>query len=100
MRVESENVRTGEMIHTSTAYLTMVALDDEGMPDRVPPVAPETPDEVSARPRGAAAPRHAAGGAAADRGGAGGAEASAGRAGSGRIVRQLAPRRELALRIV
>jgi acyl-CoA hydrolase len=45
VRVESENVRTGETKHTSTAYLTMVALDDEGRPAEVPPVAPETPDE-------------------------------------------------------
>ena len=46
VRVESENVRTGELIHTSTAYLTMVALDDEGNPTEVRPLAPETPDEV------------------------------------------------------
>jgi acyl-CoA hydrolase len=46
VRVESENVRTGETTHTSTAYLTMVALDDEGGPTEVPPLAPETPDEV------------------------------------------------------
>jgi acyl-CoA hydrolase len=46
VRVESENVRTGEVLHTSTAYLTMVALDDEGNPTEVPPVAPETPDEL------------------------------------------------------
>ena len=46
VRVESENVRSGEVLHTSTAYLTMVALDDEGNPTEVPPVAPETPDEV------------------------------------------------------
>ncbi|MEA2407087.1 MAG: hypothetical protein QOE69_1206 [Thermoleophilaceae bacterium] len=46
VRVESENVRTGEVIHTSTAYLTMVALDDEGNPKEVPPLAPETPDEL------------------------------------------------------
>jgi acyl-CoA hydrolase len=46
VRVESENVRTGELIHTSTAYLTMVALDDEGNPTQVRPLAPETPDEV------------------------------------------------------
>jgi acyl-CoA hydrolase len=45
VRVEAENVRTGEVTHTSTAYLTMVALDDEGRPASVPPVAPETPDE-------------------------------------------------------
>ena len=46
MRVESENVRSGEVLHTSTAYLTMVALDDEGNPTEVPPLAPETPDEI------------------------------------------------------
>ena len=46
VRVESENVRTGEIQHTSTAYLTMVALDDDGNPTAVPPVAPETPDET------------------------------------------------------
>jgi acyl-CoA hydrolase len=46
VRVESENERTGEVLHTSTAYLTMVALDDEGNPTEVPPIAPETPDEV------------------------------------------------------
>jgi acyl-CoA hydrolase len=45
VRLESENVRTGDQLHTSTAYLTMVALDDEGRPTPVPPVAPETPDE-------------------------------------------------------
>ena len=46
VRVESENVRTGEVLHTSTAYLTMVALDDEGNPTEVRPLAPETPDEL------------------------------------------------------
>jgi acyl-CoA hydrolase len=46
VRVESENVRTGETLHTSTAYLTMVALDDNGTPTAVPPVAPQTPDEA------------------------------------------------------
>jgi acyl-CoA hydrolase len=45
VRVESENVRSGEVLHTSTAYLTMVALDDDGNPKEVPPLAPETPDE-------------------------------------------------------
>ena len=46
VRVESENVRSGEVLHTSTAYLTMVALDDDGEPTEVPPVAPETQDEI------------------------------------------------------
>jgi acyl-CoA hydrolase len=45
VRVESENVRTGEIVHTSTAYLTMVALDDDGSPTQVPPLAPDSPDE-------------------------------------------------------
>ena len=45
VRVEAENIRTGEVTHTSAAYLTMVALDDDGRPTAVPPIAPETPDE-------------------------------------------------------
>ena len=36
VRVEAENPRTGEGRHTSTAYLTMVALDDNGRPAEVP----------------------------------------------------------------
>jgi acyl-CoA hydrolase len=46
VRVESENVRSGEVLHTSTAYLTMVALDDEGNPTEVPPIDAQTPDEL------------------------------------------------------
>jgi acyl-CoA hydrolase len=46
VRVEAENVHTGEVRHTSTAYLTMVALDDEGQPAPVPPVASQTEDEL------------------------------------------------------
>jgi acyl-CoA hydrolase len=46
VRVISENVRTGATQHTSTAYLTMVALDDDGRPTPVPPLAPETADEL------------------------------------------------------
>jgi acyl-CoA hydrolase len=45
VRVESENVRTGETVHTSTAYLTMVALDDDGNPTEVPPISAVTGDE-------------------------------------------------------
>jgi acyl-CoA hydrolase len=43
VRVDAENPRTGEVRHTNTAYLTMVALDDEGSPKRVPPLIPTTP---------------------------------------------------------
>jgi acyl-CoA hydrolase len=46
VRVESEDIRTGECLHTSTAYLTMVALNDDGRPTQVAPLAPETPDEL------------------------------------------------------
>jgi acyl-CoA hydrolase len=45
VRVEAENIRSGERTHTSTAYLTMVALDEDGRPAPVPPIAPETRDE-------------------------------------------------------
>ena len=44
VRVEKENVWTGERVHTSTAYLTMVALDHEGQPALIPAIAPDTPD--------------------------------------------------------
>jgi acyl-CoA hydrolase len=45
VRVEAENPRTGEARHTSTAYVTMVALDDDGRPTEVPPLVPESADE-------------------------------------------------------
>src|SRR3954447_14726210 len=46
VRVESENPMTGEVRHTNSAYLTMVAVDDEGRPVPVPPLEPEAPDEL------------------------------------------------------
>jgi acyl-CoA hydrolase len=46
VRVEAEDVRTGEVRHTSTAYVTMVALDDEGKPTPVPPAIAESDDEL------------------------------------------------------
>ncbi len=45
VRVEAENIRSGELTHTSTAYLTMVALDEDGRPAPVPPIAAGTRDE-------------------------------------------------------
>src|SRR3954464_9833393 len=50
VRVEAENVHTGEAMYTSTAYLTMVALTPEGKPAEVPPVDPQTDDDRR-RPR-------------------------------------------------
>ena len=45
VRVEAEDIRSGEVKHTSTAYMTMVALDDDGRPQAVPPVDPQTDSE-------------------------------------------------------
>jgi acyl-CoA hydrolase len=45
VRVEAENPISGEKRHTSTAYLTMVALDDEGKPAPAPPLLTESEDE-------------------------------------------------------
>ena len=45
VRVESENVRSGEIRHSSTAYLTMVAVDEDGRPVPVPPLLAESEDE-------------------------------------------------------
>jgi acyl-CoA hydrolase len=45
VRVEAEDVRTGDVRHTSTAYVTMVALDERGQPTPVPPALAESDDE-------------------------------------------------------
>jgi acyl-CoA hydrolase len=45
VRVEAENYVTHERVHTSSAYLVFVALDDVGRPRPVPPVVPQTDDE-------------------------------------------------------
>ena len=45
VRVESENLLTGERRHTSTAYLTYVALDGRGQPLPLPPMILETEEE-------------------------------------------------------
>jgi len=46
VRVEAEHVATGEVAHTCTAYLTMVALGEEdGKPVPLPAVEPETAED-------------------------------------------------------
>ena len=55
VRVEAENPRTGEVRHTSTAYLTMVAVDDEGRPTPVPPLVTESAGRGAPHARGRAA---------------------------------------------
>src|SRR5260370_5710113 len=41
----AENLQTGADPHTSSAYLTFVALDEHGQPVSIPTVIPETEDE-------------------------------------------------------
>jgi len=50
VRVTAENLQTGETRHTSTAYLTMVALGEDGRPVAVPPRVVED-DDVEGRRR-------------------------------------------------
>ncbi len=45
VRVDAENLITGETTHTATAYATFVALDDYGRPTPTPPILPGTTDE-------------------------------------------------------
>ena len=46
VRVQSENPRSGEIKHTNSAYITMVAVDEHGRPvGEVPPLRTETADE-------------------------------------------------------
>lgn len=46
VKVWVENLQTGEVKHTSSAYLTFVAVDSQGKRVAVPPVQPETADEI------------------------------------------------------
>ena len=45
VKVIVEDLLTGERRHTSSAYLTFVAIDAEGKPIPVRPVIPETEEE-------------------------------------------------------
>lgn len=45
VRIESENPKTGERVHTASSYLTFVALDESGHPTPVPPILPKTDNE-------------------------------------------------------
>ena len=46
VKVMTEKLLTGERLHTCSAYLTFVAVDREGRAMAVPPVIPETEDEI------------------------------------------------------
>ncbi len=45
VRVESEDIITGRVQHTASAYLTFVALDENFRPKRVPPLKLTTDEE-------------------------------------------------------
>lgn len=45
VKVYGENLKTGAVILTNTAYLTFVALDDTGRPTPAPALYPETEEE-------------------------------------------------------
>lgn len=45
VRVEGEDPLTGERVHTSTAYLTFVAVEPDGTKCSLPTLAPTTDDE-------------------------------------------------------
>ena len=42
VRIEAENLRTGNVAHTGSSYLTFVALDESGKPTPVPEIIPQT----------------------------------------------------------
>jgi acyl-CoA hydrolase len=45
VRVEAEDLTTGEVTHTNSAYLVFVALGDDGTPITVPPLVPQTDEQ-------------------------------------------------------
>jgi acyl-CoA hydrolase len=45
VQVETETLLTGQKLHTCSAYLTFVALDENGKTTEIPPVIPETEEE-------------------------------------------------------
>lgn len=46
VRVEAEDLQSGNRRHTNSCYLTFVAVDRNGRPIEVPELKPETPDEL------------------------------------------------------
>jgi acyl-CoA hydrolase len=52
VRVEAEDLLTGRTIHTNSAYVVYVALDEKGRPRQVPLLIPETDEERERMARG------------------------------------------------
>jgi uncharacterized protein (TIGR00369 family) len=45
VRVEAENIRTGNIVHVASAYLVFVAIDEKGTPTPVPQLLAESEEE-------------------------------------------------------
>jgi acyl-CoA hydrolase len=45
VRIEAEDLTTGQRMHTGSSYMTFVALDEEGHPTQVPDIVPVTAEE-------------------------------------------------------
>jgi acyl-CoA hydrolase len=46
VRVDAENLLTGDHRYVASAYLTMVAIDRKGKPKAVPPLVPESEEDL------------------------------------------------------
>lgn len=46
IKVIAEDIRSKVVRHVNSCFFTMIAVDDEGRPTPVPPLAPSTPDET------------------------------------------------------
>lgn len=45
VRVDAENPQTGDWHHTASAYLTFVAIDENGKPIPIPPLHPQSDED-------------------------------------------------------
>jgi acyl-CoA hydrolase len=45
VRVEAEDMLTGQVTHVASAFVVYVALDERGRPTPVPPLLPETDED-------------------------------------------------------
>jgi acyl-CoA hydrolase len=46
IKVIAENIRSQVKRHVNSCFFTMIAVDDKGKPQAVPPLTPTTPDEL------------------------------------------------------
>jgi acyl-CoA hydrolase len=46
VQVTRENPYSGQSVHATTAYLTIVGVDENARPTPIPQLQPETPDEI------------------------------------------------------